>query len=94
MSPLPPPPPLTLFRALLRNQNQRCYSLDEDFGDLLSIICDLEGQLIRQLEEGLLEHEGHLHDASESLAELDVLIGLSCVAHGEEAPSATVTPEL
>jgi DNA mismatch repair ATPase MutS len=72
------------FQFIQGNQfhykNQRCSELDIELGDLTSLICDSEQDIIRQLEVQLRGHEGHLHDTSAALAELDVLIGLSCVA--------------
>ena len=51
--------------------------IDTFFGDIATVIADLEGSIVRQLESQVLQYENLLQGVGGRLAELDVLAAFS-----------------
>ncbi|KAI9759034.1 MAG: MutS protein msh5 [Chaenotheca gracillima] len=62
-------------RAYFKSNEMR--EMDSYFGDLYLMICDKEIEIIHQLAQKVLEHEGLLSACSETCGELDCLLALS-----------------
>ena len=51
--------------------------MDEHFGDIYSLICDREIEIVHSLAQDILEHEQILNTASDICGELDALVALA-----------------
>lgn len=67
--------------------------LDEQFGDIHSIICDKEIEIIHQLAQDVLLYEGMLSQCSAVCAELDCLLALAQGARQHSYVQPTMTEE-
>jgi DNA mismatch repair ATPase MutS len=63
------------------------------FGDITGVIRDLEGSIVRQLEQRVVEHESLLFCVGARLAELDVLASFAEAAKQSQYIRPIITPE-
>lgn len=61
-------------------KNEVVYELDEKIGDVKNHIIDRQKQLLLLIEDKLLEFESSLHELTEILATMDVIISLGMIA--------------
>ena len=70
---------------------ESCVQLDERFGDISSRIKDVEAQLVRHLEDRMVEWLPLLIAAQSALAELDCLLSLATSARELQLTKPTLT---
>ena len=62
---------------LVYYKDDKMRGMDEQFGDLYTVICDREIEIVHELALSVLDHERALLMASEACAELDCLLALA-----------------
>ena len=71
----------------------RMLQLDDDVGDLLTTIKDLQDKLVRELTAYVLEEEVPILEAVRACGEADVLISMSQIAQGLNWSRPAITEE-
>ncbi len=55
----------------------RMQELDEFFGDIASVVIDIEDSIVRQVESKILEHSTLLEELGHLFAEIDCILSLA-----------------
>ena len=74
-------------------KNCRMKELDNYFGDVRSIVIDMENSLIRQLHDKVLEHKRALNIVGDLLAETDVLMAFASLSQSHRCVKPKLTNE-
>lgn len=62
-------------------KNPRMFSLDQQYGDISSIIKNLEFEIMDQLQDEFMKHSHHYANLIDLIAELDTLMSFSLIAN-------------
>eukprot|EP00943_MAST-04B_sp_MAST-4B-sp1_P008955 g8955.t1 len=74
-------------------KNSRMTELDNYFGDVRSIVIDMENSLIRQLHDKIIDHKRILNIVGDLLAEVDVLMAFASLSQLHRCVKPTLTKE-